>query len=251
MSNRGDIMCMIYAFSGKSNYVLNSNLKKFFSFSSFHPHGWGLAAYNDKKELRIIKDKGAANKSDKLRKILNKSIATKLAVAHIRYATEGKISYENAHPFSCDILGEQWVFAHNGSIEDTNVDLYIRPVGETDSEKVFCYIQQKLIESVALGLGQKIKIIDDCIKKFSKGSKLNLVITDGTHLFTHCNYKNSLYIHQTEKFVCFATKPLISNSGEVIWTQVELNKLMVFKDGNKLYESEGHENEFFKSKKVI
>ena len=222
-------------------------MKKFFNFSSFHPHGWGLAAYDNKKDLRIVKDKGSANKNSKLKAILNnKNVATKLAIAHIRYATEGEVSYNNAHPFKAEINGEQWAFAHNGSIKDLNVKLYIKPEGETDSEEFFCYLQQRILEAAAIELEQKTTIIEDCIKKFSKNSKLNLVISDGTHLFIHCNYKHSLYSCQTEKFVCISTKPLSENSICVEWNPIELNRLIVFKDGTKLYEGKSHNNEFFK-----
>lgn len=238
-------MCMLYAFSADKKYRLNKSLRKFYSNSTFHPHGWGLAAYDDNNKARIAKDKGTARKSSKLRVILFKQIATKLAIAHIRYATMGNETYNNAHPFTCTLNDEDWVFAHNGSVSNIPSNLYIKTQGETDSEKVFCYMQQELIAHRAVELNEKIKVIEHCIEKFSKNSKLNLAISDGTYLYIHCNFKNSLYSYQADDFVCFCTKPL---SNGPAWQQIELNKLMVYKDGKKVYEGKKHANEYFKKK---
>jgi len=80
-------------------------------------------------------------------------------IAHIRYATTGAVSLENVHPFSRELWGIQWTFAHNGQVpkfdastalEDqpllgqktTIDDLHYNPVGDTDSEAVFCAISK-------------------------------------------------------------------------------------------------------------
>ena len=82
-------------------------------------------------------------------------------IAHVRYATTGSIKLENVHPFSRELWGIQWTFAHNGDIpkfntstplEDqpflgktyTSEDLHYYPIGETDSEAVFCAILNAL-----------------------------------------------------------------------------------------------------------
>jgi predicted glutamine amidotransferase len=82
-------------------------------------------------------------------------------IAHIRYATTGAVSLENVHPFSRELWGIQWTFAHNGQVpkfddstalEDqpllgrktTIDDLHYNPIGDTDSEAVFCAILNAL-----------------------------------------------------------------------------------------------------------
>ena len=81
-------------------------------------------------------------------------------MAHIRYATTGGVSLENVHPFSRELWGINWTFAHNGQVpkfddstlqEDqpflgktTVEDLHFNPVGDTDSEAVFCAILNAL-----------------------------------------------------------------------------------------------------------
>lgn len=65
-------------------------------------------------------------------------------IAHIRQANRGEVALENTHPFTRELWGRNWTYAHNGqlsgykSLETGN----FRPVGETDSEKrsAGCYI---------------------------------------------------------------------------------------------------------------
>ena len=82
-------------------------------------------------------------------------------MAHIRYATQGTVSLANVHPFSRELWGVQWCFAHNGEVPKcssgnnlnreklllgrTNPrDSFYHPVGDTDSEAVFCAILNAL-----------------------------------------------------------------------------------------------------------
>jgi predicted glutamine amidotransferase len=94
-------------------------------------------------------------------------------MAHIRYATQGPVSLENVHPFTRELWGIQWTFAHNGdcpkfsNVHDSMQGLPVlgqqtaaaasaaaalyntrtssrsccyHPAGDTDSEAVFCAI---------------------------------------------------------------------------------------------------------------
>ena len=81
-------------------------------------------------------------------------------MAHIRYATTGGVSLENVHPFSRELWGIQWTFAHNGQVpkfddsrdqeeqpllgQTTISTIHYHPIGETDSEAVFCAILNAL-----------------------------------------------------------------------------------------------------------
>jgi glutamine amidotransferase len=99
-------------------------------------------------------------------------IKTLNMMAHIRYATQGAVSLENVHPFTREMWGINWTFAHNGEVpkfttpktnpQEENscnnnnhnfcvgtttdnipmlgkcVQAVYHPVGETDSEAVFC-----------------------------------------------------------------------------------------------------------------
>lgn len=77
-------------------------------------------------------------------------------MAHIRYATQGQVSLENVHPFSRVWKGVQMCFCHNGECpkfvngvqhllgKTTEKDIVFHPVGDTDSEAVFCAILNAL-----------------------------------------------------------------------------------------------------------
>jgi predicted glutamine amidotransferase len=95
-------------------------------------------------------------------------------LAHIRYATQGEVSLENVHPFSRVWKGVQMTFCHNGDCphfstsydpatrtqgsaknggnhtplpllgRTTPADVIYHPVGDTDSEAVFCAILNAL-----------------------------------------------------------------------------------------------------------
>ncbi|OAM25695.1 class II glutamine amidotransferase [Eikenella exigua] len=63
-------------------------------------------------------------------------------IAHIRKATQGSVGLANTHPFIREILGKYWLFAHNGHLGgfQPKEGKYYRPIGSTDSERVFCFI---------------------------------------------------------------------------------------------------------------
>lgn len=94
-------------------------------------------------------------------------------IAHIRYATQGEVSLENVHPFNRVWKGVQMTFCHNGDCprfsrnsssnsnnatpncdsgscelpllgQTTPKDVIYHPVGDTDSEAVFCAILNAL-----------------------------------------------------------------------------------------------------------
>jgi len=72
-------------------------------------------------------------------------------IAHIRKATQGRVALENTHPFVRELWGRYWVFAHNGDLKNFNPRLHaaFRPVGETDSERAFCWLMQELAKAHA------------------------------------------------------------------------------------------------------
>lgn len=246
-------MCMLYAFNSGKYYELNKSLQQFFSFSNKHPHGWGLAFYRDGNELSLIKKDEAAYISKTVKEIVSRSIPGKLMIAHIRYKTFGEVKVENTHPFVKKINGEKWVFAHNGSILvfklfDTFLQQEVK--GDTDSERIFCYIAQKLCDKNNKRLEYKIKVIEKVIKELAPYGKLNLLLSDGNYLFVHTNYKNSLYKHGKRDYVCFSTRPLTDVVKKDEWSSVELNRLFVYKDGKMLYKGRSHGYEYIRKPKT-
>ncbi len=78
-------------------------------------------------------------------------------VAHIRLANRGEVALENTHPFTRELWGRNWtLMPHNGqltgykSLETGN----FRPVGETDSEKAFCWLLRQINAALPAHTGQ-------------------------------------------------------------------------------------------------
>ena len=67
------------------------------------------------------------------------------------------------------------------------------------------------------------------------------MIYDGDLTYIHSNMKDSLYYLKNEEGFLVATTPLDDDEN---WKPVELNKLFGLIDGNIIFESEEHENEF-------
>jgi predicted glutamine amidotransferase len=109
-------------------------------------HGMGLRQFHDVE---------AASTSPLAQFVGQQSMQTSNMMAHIRYATTGAINLANVHPFVREMWGIQWTFCHNGQVPlmeqvpdywlgDSPGDRIYVPVGNTDSEAVFCALLNAL-----------------------------------------------------------------------------------------------------------
>jgi len=223
-------------------------LECFYNHSEEHPHGWGLATMQS-DEFVITKEPIKATCSQHLKNILSNPIIGKNVFAHIRLATVGEIISPNCHPFiEADDNNRSWMLIHNGTIFDyPELDQYKDSEnGDTDSERILLYIidqindfeQQKSAPST---IKERFNLLTEIVSKLSKNNKLNLMIHDGDLTYIHSNMKESLYYLKNEEGFLVASTPL---SDDENWMQVELNKLFGLIDGNIIFESEQHNNEF-------
>ena len=67
------------------------------------------------------------------------------------------------------------------------------------------------------------------------------MIYDGDLTYIHSNMRDSLYYLKNDEGFLVATTPLTDDEN---WKPVELNKLFGLIDGNIIFESEEHDNEF-------
>jgi glutamine amidotransferase len=231
---------MLFGFSFKQPQDVSKVLGKFFEFSHKNPHGWGMAIYDDMHTPVLIKEPVAAYRSGILESVIRRSVVANLGIAHIRYASKGAKRYNNTHPFQFVINQEEWVLAHNGTLnlENYRVNEYY-PSGDTDSEKLFCLIADQIAET---DKENRIECIDEKISRLAGEGKCNVLMSNGSNLYVHSNLKNSLYKYEDSGRVCFATK--VDNENLNKWQPVEINKLFVYKDGELVYEGKAHKNEF-------
>ena len=241
-------MCEIFCFNSNAPKQINECLECFYNHSEEHPHGWGLANMQS-DEFVVDKEPVKATCSQHLKNILSHPVIGKNVFAHIRLATVGEIISPNCHPFTeFDDNNRSWLLIHNGTIFDyPKLDEYKdKEKGDTDSERILLYIIDKVNEyeknkGCLSTIKERFSLLNDIIVDLSKNNKINLMIHDGDMTYIHSNMRDSLYYLKNDEGFLVASTPLTDDEG---WKPVELNKLFGLIDGNIIYESEEHQNEF-------
>lgn len=236
-------MCELLGVSAKRKINMNGLFRTFFGHSEEHKNGWGLALF-DGDDYSIDKEPVKALDSDLLKSILNKSVDTSRCIAHIRKATIGDMNNDNTHPFlRKDSSGRSWVFAHNGTIFESE---YLIPyqyvqVGSTDSERILLYLLDELNGRISekgapLEKEERIEVVESVIKRIILGNKLNIMLYDGELLYVHKNEEGTLYEKDSENGVILATVPLEKDG----WREFPQNRLVVYNNGEIVYTGEKH-----------
>lgn len=110
--------------------------------------GWGVAFYQG-LDVALFREPGAAGDSPLVRFLETDGPSTRMAISHIRHATQGAVQLSNTQPFARSLGGRTHVFAHNGHLPGIGEcgSLALgrhRPVGQTDSEHAFCALLERL-----------------------------------------------------------------------------------------------------------
>ena len=123
-------------------FTLNEAPRCLAVLSPDHPHGWGIAVHARGRGWDLHKHAACAGHDERFGAVAAEARG-EILVAHVRKRTVGPIGIENTHPFRRGT----WVFAHNGTIEDTTflaerTSLARRSEieGQTDSELFFAYL---------------------------------------------------------------------------------------------------------------
>ncbi|MCE8001420.1 class II glutamine amidotransferase [Billgrantia ethanolica] len=245
-----------------------------FSFTGFlhrgggtgpHRDGWGIAFY-EAGGYRDFRDPHPSIRSPIARLITDYPIKSHIVISHIRQANVGQVRLANTHPFTREMWGRTWCYAHNGQLEawqELPLSFY-RPVGDTDSEHAFCWLLASLREGFAeaprlatndtllseehQALWQRLHGLCETLR--GKGV-FNLLLADGEFLYTYCSTKlahitrrapfGSAELSDAELTVNFAehttpddivsviaTEPLTSNEA---WVRMVPGELLVWRHG--------------------
>ncbi len=240
-------MCELFGVSAPRKMRLNPLLDVFFSHGDKHPHGWGMAFFED-HAVQLEKQAVSSTKSARLREYGSRPIRADQMIAHIRLATKGDIEYENCHPFVReDQTGRVWTLAHNGTIfEGENMDPYFYVQdGQTDSERILYLLVDRINERYGetgypLDAAARFRVVDDLICECAEGNKLNLLLFDGDYLYVHTNCRNTLYRSERSGGYVFCTVPL----DEQKWEPLPLYTLLVFRQGELVYTGTDHGYEY-------
>lgn len=188
--------------------------------TSDHCDGFGIAFFED-KACRLFVDNQSAVESPIAELVRNYPIKSRNVIAHIRKATQGKISLENSHPFSRELWGRQWIFAHNGDLHGFNPALSGRftPVGNTDSERAFCFLLDQLVNKFGYHepkLEQIFALLAEVSPKIAEHGTFNFCLSNGQALFTYAITK----LHWLVREYPFKPAQLIDLDVEVDFSQV-------------------------------
>ena len=240
-------MCELFGLTSKKKISIGGHLETFYSHSSAHRNGWGLAIL-DNETVSVVREPQRAIESPLLTALLGGGIETAKCIAHIRKATIGEEDARNTHPFCrYDDSGRQWILAHNGTIFDSKALApyqYIQ-TGTTDSERILLYIvgrMNTLFREVhhTLSREQRIHTVEEAIRIIVPGNKVNLLLYDGDLLYVHKNEAETLYEKSIDGGVMFSTVPL---DGED-WAEFPQNRLMVYSDGKLVYTGFQHNHTY-------
>lgn len=169
-----------------------------FSFTGFrerggatnvHRDGWGIAFFEG-RGVRVFLDPQPSCQSPVAELVRHYPIRSLNVIAHIRKATKGTVSLENTHPFMRELWGRYWIFAHNGHLNDyaPTLDGSFLPVGQTDSELVFCHLLQTLRLRFPSGSPDRC-VLRDALEDFSSQVRpfgiFNFLLSNGDGLFAN------------------------------------------------------------------
>jgi glutamine amidotransferase len=160
-----------------------------------HKDGWGITFYEG-KGFRTFKDPQPSCDSKIAELVQSYPIKSRAVVSHIRQANRGQVNLENTHPFTRELWGRYWTFAHNGQLTDyQKLDTgHFRPVGETDSELSFCWLLKKLEQRFPeppQDMEAMFSYVAECCDELRELGVYNMLLSDGEYVMTYCT--NHLY----------------------------------------------------------
>lgn len=264
-------MILCYSYSMCQLLGMNCNVPTdiCFSFTGFqarggltdhHTDGWGISFFEG-KGVRQFLDPGASAHSPIADFVRTYPIKSKNVIAHIRKATQGEVKLENTHPFVREMWGLYWSFAHNGDLKNFSpvLDGHYRPVGNTDSEKAFCFILQELQKEFGHtrpSLNQLGDKLHELTLKLSAYGTFNYLLSNGEFMMAHCSTRLASIVRKApfsvaqlkdqdvsvdfsavttdiDRVAVIATNPLTENEA---WQTHTPGTLLLFSDGEIIKE---------------
>jgi predicted glutamine amidotransferase len=216
--------------------------------------GWGISFY-DGGASRSFHDPMPCATSEVARLVRECPIKSRIVIAHVRRANRGRVSLANTHPFSRELWGRIWTFAHNGQLRGIKHRRLLRfkPIGTTDSEHAFCWLLDQLSERWGdlPSSGELDQVLRDLFADLAGLGVFNVLLSDSRSLYAHCgnhlafltrrapfgaatladhDWKVDFAAETTTRDIVtiVATRPLTRDEH---WTEIPRNTLLIFRDG--------------------
>jgi predicted glutamine amidotransferase len=222
-----------------------------------HKDGFGIAFFED-RGLRTLVDHQSARESPVAELVRRLPIKSDIVIAHIRKATQGRVALENTHPFVRELWGRYWVFAHNGDLKEFRPRLHaaFKPVGDTDTERAFCWLMQELAKAHASvpSVAELTLTLRELLPQPAAHGNFNGLLSNGQALWAHCSSELH-YVERAHPFghatladedvtvdfrsltspddrvAVVATEPMTRNEA---WTPMRRGELQVFVAGRRV-----------------
>ena len=231
-----------------------------FSFTGFskraeeHKDGFGIAFFED-AGVRLFVDAQSAAVSPVAEMVRRYPIHSANVIAHIRKATQGHVALQNTHPFQRELWGRYWAFAHNGDLKGYAPTLHsaFHPVGDTDSERAFCWLMQELAKAHAgvPSIAELTRTLGELVPRIAAHGTFNFMLSNGQALWAHCSTKLHYLVRQhpfraarlqdedmsvdfsqlttpSDRVAVVVTEPLTADEP---WIALQPGELKVFADG--------------------
>ncbi len=223
-----------------------------------HSDGWGISLYEGRCS-RAFHDPRPSVASEIANLIEHYAIKSEIIISHIRKANRGKVCLANTHPFTRELWGCSWTFAHNGQLKGIKKRalVYYSPVGTTDSEHAFCWmldqIRKKFSQRPAKA-DRLWRLLNQLALELNETGVFNFLLSDSYNLYAFCSNKMCWVTRQapfgkarlvdTGKIVDFsqettpndvvtviASRPLTDDEA---WNKMARGEFNVFREGEVL-----------------
>jgi predicted glutamine amidotransferase len=192
-------MCQLLGMNGHTPTDIVFSFSGFATRAQEHADGFGIAFFEG-PGVRLFVDHQPASASPVADLIKRYPIKSQHVIAHIRKATQGPIALQNCHPFMRELWGRYWVFAHNGNLPNYEPKLHagFRPVGDTDSERAFCWLMQELAKSHACmpTLDELTLTLQELVPQVAAHGTFNFMLSQGDALWAHCSTQLHYLVRQ-------------------------------------------------------
>ncbi len=213
----------------------------FRSRGEINRHGWGVAFYPD-ESVQVIKEPinaSASRLSNFLKDYPN--MRSRIVMAHVRHATVGSHTRKNTHPFERELVGRDYVCAHNGTLRTgfrRGLPLgAFKPIGDTDSEHAFCYLLQ-MIRKRGEAAGRALhrpahrpahghtggaiawhrddfRWLHSELGKINRFGYFNCLLSDGEHLFAYRGFDAKRELHFVNRVPPYGRVRLLDRDFEI------------------------------------
>ncbi len=185
-----------------------------------HRDGWGIASFMAGSPRYVGRSERPMHMDPSYDSALIDVAALEgpnIAIAHARRGSEGSRSMANTHPFISDGV----VFAHNGTVKSFQPQTTRQAKGQTDSERLFMALLDRVDEKKGVGEAMKSLIREDV--KGREYTALILMVSDGRALYGYRGYaeeRNAWYyalkVSQCEGIVTLFQETVQGYAGDVI-----------------------------------